>query len=84
MGHMVCSVFQVAAIHQRTVHQEAGGGDGKLPSALVHAPNVRSNGSQRQVGNFADRLLADWFTSVGGTSRRVFPHLISASRPSPR
>lgn len=35
MGHMVCSVFQVAAVHQRTVQQEAGGGDGKLPLVFI-------------------------------------------------
>lgn len=37
---MVCSVFQVAAVRQRTVRKEAGGGEGKLLS--VHLANKRA------------------------------------------
>lgn len=36
-AHVFCSVFQVAAVHQRTVQQEAGGGDGKLRLLLASA-----------------------------------------------
>lgn len=41
VGHMICSVFQVAAVHQRTVHQEAGGGRGKLPLITASRPSPR-------------------------------------------
>lgn len=74
---MVCSVFQVAAVHQRTAQQEAGGGEGKRLLARVHVADVRC---QRQAGPGADRLLTDCFTSVGGgVFPSLLPNLISAS-----
>lgn len=94
VGHMVCSVFQVAAVHQRTVQQEAGAGEGKLlfdssPSCTYRT--CAQTCTDRQVSTLADRLLTGCFTSVGGASRRVFPSLLpnwisasvtDASRPS--